>query len=71
MSTIALTIELVSHGAFHLGEAGLSALAVLPALLGMVAGQRLRKTLSPATFKRCFLAMLALLGLEMILRSVW
>jgi len=71
VSTIALTIGLVSHGAFHLGEAGLSALAVLPALLGMVAGQRLRKTLSPATFKRCFLVMLALLGLEMILRSVW
>jgi len=71
VSTIALTIGLVSHGAFHLGEAGLSALAVLPALLGMVAGQRLRKTLSPATFKRCLLVMLALLGLEMILRSVW
>jgi uncharacterized membrane protein YfcA len=42
----------------------------LPALLGMVAGQRLRKAFNPATFKRCFLVMLVLLGLEMMLRSV-
>ncbi|KQM33887.1 hypothetical protein ASF03_21950 [Rhizobium sp. Leaf68] len=70
VSTIALTIGLVSYGAFQVGEAGLSALAVLPALLGMVAGQRLRKAFNPGTFKRWFLVMLALLGLEMILRSV-
>ncbi|MDD1501107.1 sulfite exporter TauE/SafE family protein [Agrobacterium sp. CNPSo 3708] len=70
VSTIALAIGLVSHGAFQVGEAGLSALAVLPALLGMVAGQRLRKAFNPATFKRCFLVMLVLLGLEMMLRSV-
>lgn len=70
VSTIALTIGLISHGAFQVGEAELSALAVLPALLGMVAGQRLRKAFNPATFKRCFLVMLVLLGLEMMLRSV-
>lgn len=69
VSTIALTIGLVLHGAFQVGEAGLSALAVLPALLGMLAGQRLRKAFNPATFKRCFLVMLVLLGLEMIARS--
>ena len=69
VSTIALTIGLVLHGAFQAGEAGLSALAVLPALLGMLAGQRLRKAFNPATFKRCFLVMLVLLGLEMIARS--
>jgi len=70
VSTIALMTGLVSHGAFQVGEAGLSALAVLPALLGMVAGQRLRKAFNPATFKRWFLVMLVLLGLEMIVRSV-
>ncbi|MEJ8311362.1 sulfite exporter TauE/SafE family protein [Agrobacterium larrymoorei] len=71
VSTIALTIGLVLNGAFHLEAAGWSALAVFPALIGMGAGQVLRRAFSPTTFKRCFLMMLALLGLEMMLRSVW
>ena len=45
-------------------------LAVVPALIGMWAGQVLRRAVSPATFRRWFLIMLALLGGEMLLRGV-
>lgn len=48
----------------------LSVLAVVPALIGMWAGQVLRRAVSPATFRRWFLIMLALLGGEMLLRGV-
>jgi uncharacterized membrane protein YfcA len=70
VSTIALAIGLASHGAFQGGDAGASALAVLPALLGMQAGQRLRQRISPGAFRRWFLICLLLLGAELLLRPL-
>ena len=71
VSTVALAIGLAKGGALHAGSLGLSLLAVLPALLGVWAGQRLRHRISPASFRRWFLICLLLLGLELALRSVW
>jgi uncharacterized protein len=68
VSTIALAIGLSVRGAFHPGSAGVSALAVAPALLGMWAGQRIRYRISPEAFRRWFLIFLLLLGLELMLR---
>jgi uncharacterized membrane protein YfcA len=70
ISTIALAAGLALQDAFQLDGVALSSLAVLPALIGMWAGQYMRKAVSPATFKRCFLIALALLGIEMLLRGV-
>src|SRR5215468_10775404 len=70
VSTIALAIGLASHGAFQGGDAGASSLAVMPALLGMQAGQRLRQRISPAAFRRWFLICLLLLGAELFLRPL-
>jgi len=70
ISTIALAVGLALQDAFQLDGVALSSLAVLPALIGMWAGQYMRKAVSPATFKRCFLIALALLGIEMLLRGV-
>ncbi|WP_323718424.1 TSUP family transporter [Paracoccus aminovorans] len=69
-STIALALGLASHHAWQVDQLALSSLAVVPALIGMWAGQILRRALSPATFRRWFLIMLALLGGEMLLRGV-
>ncbi|CAM3346912.1 hypothetical protein SAMN04488021_14214 [Paracoccus aminovorans] len=69
-STIALALGLASHQAWQFDQLALSVLAVVPALIGMWAGQILRRALSPATFRRWFLIMLALLGAEMLLRGV-
>lgn len=71
ISTLALAMGLTTNGAFHFEGAWLSALAVIPALIGMWAGQYVRRAVSPATFKRCFLFALAALGAEMMLRGVW
>ncbi len=50
VSTIALAVGLARGGVLHLGNVALSALAIIPALLGMWAGARVRKRISPATF---------------------
>jgi uncharacterized membrane protein YfcA len=71
VSTVALAIGLAIRGAFDVDGTALSALAVVPALLGMCAGQYIRRAVTPAVFKNCFLAALALLGMEMMLRGVW
>lgn len=71
VSTVALALGLARGGALQADGLMLSVLAVVPALLGMWAGQRLRDRISPATFRRWFLICLLLLGLELALRSVW
>ncbi|UFS63856.1 sulfite exporter TauE/SafE family protein [Paracoccus denitrificans] len=70
ISTIALALGLASRQIWQPDQLALSVLAVLPALIGMWAGQILRRAVSPATFRRWFLIMLAMLGGEMLLRGV-
>lgn len=70
-STLALAaaLSLEGHGS---GTATMLSFALLgPALLGMWAGQRLRPRLSPAAFRRCFLAGLAALGLYMLAEAAF
>jgi len=71
VSTVALAVGLGAHGAFGAGGLGLSVLALVPALAGMWAGQRLRAWISPGTFRRVFLVCLLLLGTEMALRPLF
>ena len=70
VSTIALAVGLSAHGALAPRGAGLSLLALAPALTGMWAGQRLRRRISHSTFRRVFLGFLLLLGAEMALRPL-
>ncbi|NDY59053.1 TSUP family transporter, partial [Desulfovibrio sulfodismutans] len=71
VSTISLTTGLVMHGAFGIQQLGLSALAVVPALLGMWLGQVIRQRISARVFRACFLGFLLLLGLELVLRPLF
>ncbi|MFG1398907.1 TSUP family transporter [Roseixanthobacter pseudopolyaromaticivorans] len=48
----------------------LSLIALVPALIGMEAGRRMRLTFSPATFKTCFFAGLLGLGVFMLARGL-
>ncbi|HEX7891532.1 MAG TPA: sulfite exporter TauE/SafE family protein [Ramlibacter sp.] len=61
-STIALAVLLAARG--HLGFSGSlhSALALAPALAGMLVGQKLRDWMSEASFRRCFFGGMGLLG---------
>ena len=67
VSTIALAAGLARGGAFHLGNIALSVLAIVPALLGMRVGTTVRGRISAATFRRWFLILIAILGLEIAL----
>lgn len=70
VSTVALGMGLLMHGAYMPGKMGISLLAVLPALLGMWLGQRVRARISPAMFRKCFLLFLLALGGEMVIRPL-
>jgi uncharacterized protein len=70
VSTLALAAGLMAHGAFHMQQVGLSALAVVPALAGMWWGQAIRARISQRAFRRCFLILLLVLGLELALRPL-
>jgi uncharacterized membrane protein YfcA len=61
-STLALGLMLASHGALDARSSMQSTLALLPALAGMVLGQRIRDRMSERTFRACFFAGLAALG---------
>jgi uncharacterized membrane protein YfcA len=70
VSTIALGVGLLSHNGVPSGNLLLSTLAVVPALLGMAAGQAIRTRISPQLFRRIILIFLLLLGVEMALHAV-
>ena len=70
VSTVALAAGLAWRGAFQPGNLAASALALLPALAGMWAGQAIRDRISPPAFRRWFLVALLLLGAEMLARSL-
>ncbi|WP_343314487.1 sulfite exporter TauE/SafE family protein [Brucella sp. BE17] len=71
VSTVALALALSSRQAYG-GDAFLvSFLALVPALAGMALGQVVRNRMSAAVFRKWFLFGLLLLGLEMLLRSLF
>jgi len=70
VSTIALALGLAGRGAYQSDNLLISALAVVPALLGMRAGQAIRNRISQETFRRWFLVCLLLLGIELIVKPL-
>jgi uncharacterized membrane protein YfcA len=70
VSTIALAFALGTRGVFDPGIGLASLLALIPSLIGMLAGQRLRRRIRPEVFRRWFLVALVMLGIYMIARAV-
>lgn len=66
VSTLALAGGLLGQDAFRAEQLGLSLLAVAPAFAGMWLGGLVRRRISPIAFRRCFLLLLFLLGLEQL-----
>ncbi len=67
--TLALGISLSGHGLLTIELGVLSASAVIPAALGMAAGQSIRRRLPEATFRKVFFCLLFALGLYIAARS--
>jgi uncharacterized membrane protein YfcA len=67
-STIALAALLAGRSQLDLAASLQSALALIPALAGMLVGQALRQEMSEALFRRCFFGGLVLLGAWLLTR---
>ncbi|WEF30847.1 sulfite exporter TauE/SafE family protein [Pseudoduganella chitinolytica] len=67
VSTLALAVVLAAHDAWQPAAAGASFLAQLPALAGLLLGQRLRGRLQPQVFRRCLFITLLLVGVHLVL----
>jgi uncharacterized membrane protein YfcA len=70
VSTVALAGVLWTGNIFDTQLVTLSLIAVVPALLGMIAGQRIRRYLSIATFRFCLFVLLLILGLQLAARNL-
>lgn len=70
ISTLALAAGLYLHDAWQVGQLSLSGLAIIPALIGMWLGQKVRMRISLRRFRQCFLLFLMVLGLELISRPL-
>lgn len=70
VSTLALAAALASTGLIQWGTIGVSAAALVPALLGMALGGWVRSRLSEAVFRRCFFIGLFGLGAHLAVRAL-
>lgn len=70
VSTLALGAALAWSGHYPLSLAGSSVAAIIPALLGMLLGQRVRDRLKPEVFRRWFFVSLIVLGAYMVGRAL-
>jgi hypothetical protein len=68
-STVALGIALAGHDSYSGALVGESLAMLVPALIGMAAGQWIRTRLALATFRRIFFVGLILLGAYMVARQ--
>jgi uncharacterized protein len=66
VSTVALALGLLWHDALKFDAVSDSAVAVVPALLGMMIGGWIRRRVSPERFRRWFFIGLGLLALHLI-----
>jgi uncharacterized membrane protein YfcA len=70
ISTVALAWSLAGSGSFDLRTGLYSLLALLPALVGMIVGQRLLRIMRPVTFSRWFFSGMVLLGANLAIRGL-
>lgn len=70
VSGLSLGVALASHGLMSLQVAGTSAAALIPAVIGMYAGQHLRKRMSEERFRQIFFIALLLIGCNLVLRTL-
>jgi uncharacterized protein len=71
VSTVALAVILWRDGVMQFGNTAGSALAVVPALIGMLLGQRIRMRASPETFRKWFFMGMLALGLQQAIRNMF
>ncbi|MBM0104345.1 sulfite exporter TauE/SafE family protein [Steroidobacter sp. S1-65] len=71
VSTVALALGLLWHGAFEMKSVSSSMVAIVPALLGMMLGGQIRRRVSPERFRRWFFLGLCALAVHLIARGAF
>ncbi len=71
ISTVALAVSLGDHRLLSMELGALSTGAIIPAIIGMVVGQKVRQRLSETAFRKVFFISLLLLGVYIVLRSIF
>jgi uncharacterized membrane protein YfcA len=71
VSTVALAFVLWDGGAFNLSLGTLSLFAIVPAVVGMYLGQRMRSRISAQTFLRLMYLGLLLLGGNLLIKNLF
>lgn len=69
--SVPLLLGYAQVGHLPTDRAMLSVAMIVPTLLGFTAGEALRKSLSPALFRRIFLILFAVLGANLLRRAIW
>ena len=70
VSTVALAVALQDNGLLSREHGALSLIALAPALVGMVLGQRIRRRFSEQLFRKVFFVALLILGAYIILSTL-
>ena len=70
LCALVLGIAMQKHDLLTLEIVTMSCVALIPALLGMLVGERARKAISERTFKNVFLSSLMIMGIYIIIDSV-
>ncbi len=70
LSTLALAVALQGNGLLTIELGTLSTAALIPAVIGMIFGQRIRQNLSERLFRRIFFISLLVLGLYIIVNAL-
>jgi uncharacterized membrane protein YfcA len=70
ISTVALAWSLAGSGSLDLRTGLYSLLALLPALVGMIVGQRLLRVMRPIIFRRWFYSGMVLLGANLAITGL-
>lgn len=71
LSTIGLALALQKNNLLTSELAAVSAFAVIPSIMGMVIGQKVRKSFSEVKFRKIFFVSILLLGTYIIAKSVF
>ena len=69
VASVALAVALAGHGLLKIDLGLLSVMALAPAALGMMLGQRIRRRLSEEMFRRVLFCALMVLGAYMAARA--
>ncbi len=69
--TLTIALSMKSHGLLSLSQFSWSSFAILPAMTGLIVGTKLRHKLSETNFKKYFYFSMLMLGIYLVLKSLF